>query len=131
MGGVATGGLFGAPGSLATDPASRVFQRIAALGHSDFRLVRRSVNRRTGKLRQEIGVDDVRDMGGFLRLTAGEGAWRVIVIDSADEMNRNAANALLKILEEPPARSLLLLVSHAPGRLLPTIRPRCRNRPCR
>lgn len=127
LSGGAPGGLFGAPDNLATDPASPIFQRVAALGHSDFRLVRRSVNKKTGKLRQEIGVDDVRDMGQFLRLTAGEGAWRIIVIDSADEMNRNAANAALKAIEEPPQRALILLVCHQPGRLLPTIRSRCRR----
>jgi DNA polymerase-3 subunit delta' len=62
-----------------------------------------------------------------MRLTPAEGGWRVAVIDAADEMNRNAANAVLKILEEPPARAALLLVAHAPGRLLPTIRSRCRR----
>jgi DNA polymerase-3 subunit delta' len=123
------GGLFAdaSAESLAMDPQDRVFQRLVSLGHSDFRLVRRSVNRKTGKLRQEIGVDEVRDMGQFLRLTAGEGAWRVIVIDSADEMTRAAANAALKAIEEPPPRALVLMVSHAPGRLLPTIRSRCRR----
>ncbi|MGQ0675972.1 MAG: DNA polymerase III subunit delta' [Rhodospirillales bacterium] len=128
-GGGEAGGLFAAPepAGLALDPKSPVFQRVAALGHSDFRLVRRGLNKRTGKWRQEIAVDDVRDMGQFLRLTAGEGDWRVIVIDSADEMNRNAANAALKAIEEPPPRALVLLVSHAPGRLLPTIRSRCRR----
>jgi len=122
-------GLFGGggPDSMALDPQDRVFQRLAALGHSDFRLVRRSQNRKTGKWRNEIVVDDVRDMGGFLQLTAGEGDWRVVVIDSADEMNRNAANAALKAIEEPPPRALVLLVSHAPGKLLPTIRSRCRR----
>ncbi len=129
-GGSQGGGLFGAVSDqdgMAMPPQDRVFQRLAALGHSDFRLVRRGVNRKTGKLRQEILVDDVRDMGQFLRLTAGEGDWRVIVIDSADEMNRSAANAALKAIEEPPSRALVLLVSHAPGRLLPTIRSRCRR----
>ena len=65
----------------------------------------------------------------FLRLTPAEGGWRVVIVDGADEMNRNAANALLKILEEPPRRALLLLVAHSPGRLLPTIRSRCRRFP--
>jgi len=77
-------------------------------------------------LRDEIVVDDTREVANFLRLTPAEGGWRIVIVDSADDMNRNAANALLKILEEPPRRSLLLLVSHAPGRLLPTIRSRCR-----
>ncbi len=72
-------------------------------------------------------VDDIRAIGAFLRLTPAEGGWRIVVVDTADEMNRNAANALLKILEEPPARAILLLVSDNPGRLLPTIRSRCRR----
>ncbi len=122
------GGLFGGPPeSLAVDPASPVFQRVGALGHTDLRLIRRGLNRKTGKWRQEISVDDVRDMGGFLRLTAGEGGWRIVIIDSADEMNRAAANAALKVVEEPPNNALVLLISHAPGRLLPTIRSRCRH----
>ncbi len=121
------GGLFGAADSLAVDPQDRVFQRVAAQGHSDLRLVRRSLNHKTGKWRQDVSVEDVRDMGQFLRLTAGEGAWRVAIIDSADEMTRQAANAALKAIEEPPPRALILLVSHAPGRLLPTIRSRCRR----
>jgi DNA polymerase-3 subunit delta' len=74
-----------------------------------------------------IPVDMVRKTIGFFGSTAGEGGWRVCVVDSADELNAAGANALLKILEEPPARSLLLVVSHAPGRLLPTIRSRCRR----
>ena len=77
--------------------------------------------------RTEIVVDDVRELGGFMHLKPAAGGWRVVVIDSIDELNRNAANALLKVLEEPPAQALMLLVSHAPGRLLPTIRSRCRR----
>jgi DNA polymerase III subunit delta' len=69
----------------------------------------------------------VREIGAFLHLTAAEGGWRIVIVDGADAMNRNAANALLKILEEPPRRALLLLVAHSPGRLLPTIRSRCRQ----
>ena len=72
-------------------------------------------------------VDDVRQASDFLRLTPAEGGWRVVIVDGADEMNRNAANALLKVLEEPPSRAILLLVSASPGRLLPTVRSRCRR----
>ncbi len=72
-------------------------------------------------------MDDVRAAGDFLRLTPAEGGWRIVVVDRADELNRNAANALLKILEEPPKASLLLLVCAAPGRLPPTVRSRCRR----
>jgi len=112
--------------SLFIDPGSSVFRRIAGGGHADFLCVERTVNDR-GKLRMEIVVDDVRAVGGFFGLTAAEGGWRVVVIDSADEMNRNAANAVLKVLEEPPAGALMLLVCHNPARLLPTIRSRCRT----
>jgi DNA polymerase-3 subunit delta' len=126
-GGGGQGGLFGdAPQDLALDPADPVFRQVAAGGHPDLRTVERAVDEKSGKLRREIVVRDVRAVGGFLHRTAGAGGWRVVVIDSADEMNRNAANAVLKVLEEPPRQALLLLVSHAPGRLLPTIRSRCR-----
>jgi DNA polymerase-3 subunit delta' len=113
--------------TLVVDPAHPVFRRMLAGGHADFRVVERGANPDTGKMRSEIVIDDVRELNGFLRLTPAEGGWRVVVIDSADEMNRNAANAVLKILEEPPSRAVLLLVSHAPARLLATIRSRCRK----
>jgi DNA polymerase-3 subunit delta' len=114
-------------GGLYLAPDHPVFRRVAAGGHSDLFTVERTVNDKTGKLRSEIVIDDVRDLGRFFHLTAGEGGWRIAVVDAADEMNQHAANAVLKVLEEPPARSLLLLVSHNPGRLLPTIRSRCRK----
>jgi len=77
--------------------------------------------------RSEIVVADTRAISTFLRLTAAEGGWRVVILDGADAMNRNAANAILKILEEPPQRAVLILLSENPGRLLPTIRSRCRR----
>jgi DNA polymerase-3 subunit delta' len=104
-----------------------VFRRVAAAGHADLMTVERAVDPKKGTRRAEITVDDVRDVSTFLRLTPAEGGWRVVIVDAADEMNRNAANALLKVLEEPPRRAMLLLVSHAPGGLLPTIRSRCRK----
>jgi DNA polymerase-3 subunit delta' len=121
--------LFGAPQDLAVPATSPVFRRVAMQSHADLRSVERSINEKTGKLRSEIVVSDVRDLSSFLRLTPAEGGWRIAIVDAADEMNRNAANALLKILEEPPDRAVLLVVSHAPGRLLPTIRSRCRKLP--
>ena len=114
---------------LACDPATPLFRRIAAGGHSDLFYLARQVNEKTGKLRSEIGIDDARALCALLALTPGEGEWRVAIVDGAEEMTRNAANAILKVLEEPPARALLILVSHAPGRLLPTIRSRCRFLP--
>lgn len=121
------GGLFGdAPASLAIDAEDPVFRRVASGGHSDLFTVERTENPSTKKLRTEIVVEDVRRATEFLRLTPGEGVWRIVVVDAADEMNRAAANAILKMLEEPPPSTVFLLVSHAPGRLLPTIRSRCR-----
>jgi DNA polymerase-3 subunit delta' len=114
---------------LAISPESGIFRRVASGGHADLLTVERAYDPRRRRLRGEIIVEDTREIGAFLRLTAAEGGWRVVIVDGADEMNRNAANALLKILEEPPLRVLLLLVAHAPGRLLATIRSRCRRFP--
>ena len=115
--------------SLAIPAASGVFRRVASGGHADLLAVERAWDPRRRRLRGEIVVEDTREIAAFLRLTAAEGGWRVVIVDGADAMNRSAANALLKILEEPPPRALLLLVAHNPGRLLPTIRSRCRRFP--
>jgi len=111
---------------LSVAPDDPVCRRIEALAHPDFLLLRRPINERTGKLSAVLSVDEARRAPDFFSRSAGEGGWRVCLIDSADEMNANAANALLKTLEEPPKKGLLLLVAHAPGRLPPTIRSRCR-----
>ena len=121
--------LFGEATGLAIAPESGTFRRVASGGHADLLTVERAYDPRRRRLRGEIVVDDTREIAAFLRLTPAEGGWRVVIVDAADEMNRNAANALLKILEEPPRRALLLLVAHSPGRLLPTIRSRCRRFP--
>lgn len=118
-----------AEAGLAVSPESGVFRRVASGGHADLLTVERAYDPRRKRLRSEIVVDDAREIGAFLRLTPAEDGWRVVIVDGADEMNRNAANALLKILEEPPRRTLLVLAAHSPGRLLPTIRSRCRHMP--
>jgi DNA polymerase-3 subunit delta' len=119
------GGLFGgAPESLEVVPSHPVFRRVGAGGHADLMTLERGVDDK-GKPRSVIPVDDVRRLLSFARMTAGEGGWRVAIVDAVDEMNRNASNALLKVLEEPPPQCVLLLVSHAPGSLLATIRSRC------
>jgi DNA polymerase III subunit delta' len=128
-GGGEGGGLFGgAPESLAIGPEHPVFRRVASGGHADFKVVERGwTDDKKTRLKTEITVDEVRDVGAFLSLTPAEGGWRVVIVDAADEMNRSSANAILKVLEEPPRNALMLLVSHSPGRLLPTIRSRCRR----
>lgn len=121
------GGVFGpVPETLDMDPGHPVFRRVAAQGESRLRVLRRPLNDKTGRLATVITVDEVRAVKEFLQFSAPDGGWRVVLADAAEEMNSNAANALLKLLEEPPPRTLLLLVSHTPGRLLPTIRSRVR-----
>jgi len=116
-----------APASLDVPPDSPVFQRIAAGGHGNLMVLERGWDDRRKALRGEIVIDDVRRVHGFFERTAAENSWRICIVDCADDMNRNAANALLKVLEEPPPGGLILLVAHTPGRLLPTIRSRCRK----
>ena len=115
----------------AHDPEVPLFRRVAAGGHADLLVVERAVDEKSGRRRAEITVDDVRGVREFLSKTPAEGGWRVVIIDSADQMNTNAANAVLKILEEPPSRAMLLLLAHNPGRLLPTIISRCRRLPAK
>src|SRR5476649_154895 len=113
--------------SLAVDPENPVARRIAAQAQGDLLVLERTINEQTGKLYTVIRVDDVRRSVPFFGSTAGEGGWRIAIVDAIDDLQREGANALLKVLEEPPARTLLLLISHAPGRELPTIRSRCRR----
>jgi DNA polymerase III subunit delta' len=113
--------------SLALDPADPVFRRVAAGSHADLLTVERMLNEKTKRMNTQIAVEDVRKINGFMSLTPAEGGWRVVVVDGAEDMNQASANALLKILEEPPPRAILLLVCASPGRLLPTIRSRCRR----
>ena len=123
------GGLFGAPpppASLDVSQDSRTFRLMAQGGHPGVTAVERAWDEKAKRLRGEIVVDDIRRLHGFFGMTS-DAPWRIAIIDSADEMNRQAANALLKMLEEPPKRAVLLLLAHAPGRLLPTIRSRCQT----
>ncbi|MEO0624178.1 MAG: DNA polymerase III subunit delta' [Pseudomonadota bacterium] len=111
--------------SLASDHAVR--RRIQAGSEPALSVVRRMPHEKTGKLRTQIGVDEVRNLKRGLALSAPDGGWRGVIVDAVDEMTTAAANALLKVLEEPPERTLMLLVCHAPGDVLPTIRSRCRR----
>lgn len=101
------------------------FRRIAARGHADLLVIERAWDDKNKRLKSEISAEGARAAADFFSRTAGEGGWRVCIVDAADDLNSESANALLKILEEPPPRSLFILVSHQPGRLLPTIRSRC------
>ncbi|MFD2738824.1 DNA polymerase III subunit delta' [Sulfitobacter aestuarii] len=122
------GGMFDMPSatSLDIDADHPVARRLAARAEPGLKSVTRSLNPETKRMRKQIVVDDIRSLGSFFQLSAAEGGRRVVIIDSADEMNPNAANALLKMLEEPPERATLLLISHQPSALLPTVRSRCR-----
>ena len=112
--------------SLAIDPDHPVARRIAAQAQGDLLILERTPNEK-GVLRQQIAVDDVRRTVSFFGSTAGEGGWRIAIVDAVDELNRSGANALLKVLEEPPQRALLLLVSHSVARVPATLRSRCRT----
>ncbi len=104
-----------------------IFRRVAAQAHPDLCIVETGVNAKTEKPREEILVDEARAAVTFFSHTSAEGGWRVAIIDAADELNTAAANTLLKIIEEPPPRGLILLIAHRPGFVLPTIRSRTRT----
>ncbi len=114
------------PNSLDVPKTDIVAQKLESLGHGNFKLIRIPYDYKTKKLRTEIPVNSIRELSDFFRSTAAEdNALRVCLIEEADNLNLNSQNALLKLLEEPPARSLVILLSASPGRLLPTIRSRC------
>jgi DNA polymerase III subunit delta' len=111
-------------GVAADQPA---FRKVANRAHPNLLILERPWDFETRRFRTQLLVEEIRRTVSFFGTTGGEDGWRVAIVDPADDMNPNAANALLKVLEEPPSRSLFLLISHAPGRLLPTIRSRSRR----
>lgn len=122
--------LFGAPEppqSLDIRADSPVARRVSALSEPRLFLLRRSYDHKSKRLKQDITIDAARKLKGFFALSAADGGRRVVLIDAADELNPSAANAILKLLEEPPASATLLLIAHQPTRLLPTLRSRCRT----
>ncbi|HET9160652.1 MAG TPA: DNA polymerase III subunit delta', partial [Caulobacteraceae bacterium] len=112
-------------GLLGADPQDPVSRQVAARSHPDLLVLARETD--DGKPRRNIPVDEARQLPEFFAKSPASAPYRVAIIDAADDLNANAANAVLKTLEEPPARGVLFLVSHAPGKLLPTIRSRCRR----
>lgn len=117
--------MFGA--SLAVPDDASASRQVRALSHPGLLVVRRPYDTQKKRVRTEITVDEVRRLKSFLGLTSDADAWRVVIVDPADDLNANAANALLKSLEEPPERTVFLLIAQSPGALLPTIRSRCRT----
>jgi DNA polymerase-3 subunit delta' len=112
--------------TLRLDSSHPVARHVAAGAHGGLLTLERTLNDK-GVLRSVITVDETRETISFFGSTAAAEGWRVCIVDTVDELNPNAANALLKVLEEPPQQSLFLLVSHAPARVLPTILSRCRK----
>jgi len=114
-------------GNLFVAPDHSAARQLAALSHPDFALARREWNAKSKGFYSEIRVEDVRAALSMFHMSAAFGGWRVVIVDCADELNPAGANALLKMIEEPPPRALILIVAHQPGRVLPTIRSRCRK----
>jgi DNA polymerase-3 subunit delta' len=111
--------------NLDIDPESRAFRQVAAGSHPNLLVLRRPWDDQTKRYRTVLTVEEVRRIQSFFGTTAVEKGWRICIVDTADELNINAANALLKMLEEPPENGLFLLIANRPGQLLPTIRSRC------
>ena len=107
------------------DGISNLYRQVASSAHPGVLHLTRPLNEKTKAFKTALTVDEIRRVGRFLSLTSHDGGYRVVIVDAADDMNINAANALLKNLEEPPSRTLFLLIAHSLGRLLPTIRSRC------
>lgn len=112
-------------GPLGADPRDEVSRLVSAQSHPDLLVLEKLVE--GGKTKKSISVDQARELPEFFSMSPSKAAYRVAIVDAADDLNVNAANALLKVLEEPPERGVLFLITHAPGRLLPTIRSRCRR----
>ncbi|MEM6781382.1 MAG: DNA polymerase III subunit delta' [Pseudomonadota bacterium] len=112
--------------SLSMDSDDPIFRKVASGGHPDFLGLERPMDERKGQRKATFDIDTARKVAPFLRMTSSDGGWRVVLIDDADTMNRNAQNAILKVLEEPPANALLILICHRVGAMIPTIRSRCR-----
>jgi DNA polymerase-3 subunit delta' len=109
------------------DMSSSLFRQIASGSHPSILHLTRPFDDKRKVFRTMVTVEEIRRVNRFLSMTSHDGGYRIVVVDSADDMNTNAANALLKSLEEPPTRTIFLLISHSPGRLLSTIRSRCQT----
>jgi DNA polymerase-3 subunit delta' len=124
---LAYGATDAGPEDLSVPNDHPAMRQVLAQAHPGLLVLKRATNPKTGKLMTVLSVDEIRRLADFFGMTSGAGGWRVAIVDTADDMNDNAANALLKMLEEPPPNAMLLLLSNLPGRLLPTIRSRCQR----
>jgi DNA polymerase-3 subunit delta' len=115
--------------SLHIAPELPAFRQVAAGAHPGLMVIERAVDPRAKRLKTEIAVEDAREAQAFFSQTAGGGGWRIAIVDCADEFNASSANALLKLVEEPPKQSVFLIICHQPGRLLRTIRSRALHLP--
>ncbi len=123
---LAFGATADGPADLSVPENNAASIQVASASHPGMLVLKRGYNEQ-GKLMTVLSVEEIRKLGGFFGMTSGAGGWRVAIVDTADDMNDAAANALLKLLEEPPSRAMLLLIANVPGRLLPTIRSRCQR----
>jgi DNA polymerase-3 subunit delta' len=119
--------LAGGAGALDMPATHPVFRRVAAGTHADLLTVEREWDEKKKRMKKQIAAETARGIPPFLHLTPAEGGWRVVIVDGAEDLNPQSANALLKVLEEPPPRAVLMLICSAAGRLLPTLRSRCRH----
>jgi DNA polymerase-3 subunit delta' len=115
--------------SLHVAPEAHAARQVMAGAHPDLLVIERAADPRNKRLKSEIAVEDAREAQAFFSRTSAAGGWRVAIVDAADDLNAESANALLKVIEEPPKQSVFLLVCHQPGRLLRTIRSRCLHQP--
>lgn len=122
-----TGGLFGPPESLDVDQDDPSVRLVHSGAHPNLKPLRRQYDLKGKKFFSVIRVDEVRALASFFGMKSAQDGWRIVIVDTVDDMNGNAANALLKVLEEPPKKTIFFLISHAPAGLLPTIRSRCRK----
>ena len=113
--------------TLAVSSEEIVSRQVVNNAHPNLLVIQRSENSQTKKIRSEIVIDDLKALKSFLNLKASDGRWRIVIIDTIDDMNRNSANAILKILEEPPRKVIFMLINNSGGQILPTIKSRCQS----
>lgn len=112
--------------SLDSNPEDSGVKLIQSGGHPDMRMIEKLFDEKTSRFKESLSIEQIREIPEFMQKTPFLGGWRIVIVDDADTMTRQAQNGLLKILEEPPQNAILILITHRPGQMLPTIRSRCR-----